>query len=1234
MCNCKKLKLWSICCLAALAVLINCRPVLAALIFEPAAPKAEAGTRINLSVSGAVGMAVWGALKGEIQGFGNQVVYTAPRQAGMDVLTVLDGNDTIGILSITVLPASEVSVEILPENAVWEVFTNRSRVRALALSENGKILWAGTEGGLEQRDAKNGRLLRVFRNLDGLPHSHVNALLIDGKGALWVGTREGLAQRDKTGEWSIHSRELPHNWVNSLLADGNGGLWAGTGFNDGGGLAHRDAEGNWQTFIQADSGLPHDWINALLIDGNGDLWAGTNGGGLARRSANGEWTVFNTQNSDLPSDYVIALLNDGSGGLWAGTNRLNNSAGGLARFSAAGEWRVYHEGDNGLPGDDIIILLADGAGSLWLSTANGLARGNANTGWELADLAQIGITGGAHRQINALLLDGGDGLWAAIGGYDGGGIAYYKAGEWNLLPADDAGMPDNAVNLLLADGSGGQWIATGAGIAHHSAAGEWTLFDPTNSALPDGNISSLDIDAGGDLWAGTQGGVVRRDVNGVWSVFNMENAPLPNNEVSAVASDAAGGLWAGLTKFYDGAGGLAYHDAGGAWQVFNTGNSPLPGNDITALLTDSGDGVWIGANSYEEGVTGGLAYRDAGGAWQVYTMDNAPLPSNYILSLLADGNGGLWTGTEAGIVRRSAGGEWSSFPENTAIVTDWHIHSLLAAGKDGLWMGTIQGLVYRNAFGEWQVFNAENSGLPDNTVSALLADGTGGLWAGTLYGGLAHLGFGRKSALLETIQDEGHQDILLRGRRAAIIIHPRGQGSGYNQESAIDFMAGYAYHTLYARGYDNDEIYFLSHKPDLDFNGDATADANLVDAPLTLAELKAGASSRDLSLADVEAAFAWAAKKGPLDQPLIVIFVDHGLPDGLLLDPLGREILSADLLSARLDNYQAATGNQAAVLLEACHTGALLPGLSGPGRLIISSTDEGLAYYDDLGRTSFLKLYLDELRQGDTFQQAFATVTQTLAGYRWPFNRQRPQWNDMMGTPRLCLNGCFGGLPGVLTLTVQTSSAAVIEPGGSVELDVQTHAVGGSVRSVWASVLTPEVAAQRTAYGYSQLPTPVTYLRKTTDNRWQGNFSEFSTRGEYAITVKARDNTGFVTEAAPVTLLAEQGPAITHAHFDLDTGTLHLPAVTVPDSEGGTELFQIELVLSSADPLALELSSAAPAEDAASVSFANFIPAAGTIYVPVLDVPNASGGIDEYSINLLFVPGSSPLRFALGMPEK
>ncbi|OAD23622.1 hypothetical protein THIOM_000541, partial [Candidatus Thiomargarita nelsonii] len=61
-------------------------------------------------------------------------------------------------------------------NQVWEVFTNRSWITAIALSE--ETLWVGAKGGgLEQRNPSTGQLVRVLTTVDDLPSNYINVLL-------------------------------------------------------------------------------------------------------------------------------------------------------------------------------------------------------------------------------------------------------------------------------------------------------------------------------------------------------------------------------------------------------------------------------------------------------------------------------------------------------------------------------------------------------------------------------------------------------------------------------------------------------------------------------------------------------------------------------------------------------------------------------------------------------------------------------------------------------------------------------------------------------------------------------------------------------------------------------------------------------------------------------------------------------------------------------------------------
>ena len=379
----------------------------------------------------------------------------------------------------------------------------------------------------------------------------------------------------------------------------------------------------------------------------------------------------------------------------------------------------------------------------------------------------------------------------------------------------------------------------------------------------------------------------------------------------------------------------------------------------------------------------------------------------------------------------------------------------------------------------------------------------------------------------------GNYPEIPKEKRAAIIVHPRGSGTGYKQAVSIEFMAQHVYRTLQVRGYEHNDIYFLSYNPDIDINGDGKRDFNIVDGPMTTSQVSAGTSIRDLTFADIQQAFTWAKQQGKLKQPLLVIFVDHADKGFLRLDPF-NEVLTAPDFKALLDDYQQTTGNKVITILEACHTGTFIKDLAAKNRIVITSTDENKAYYDALGGLSFLTLFSDELRHGENFQTAFQRVATNLSSYGYPFNQQVPQLEDDGDghantsqdghfASQFCLNGCYGALSANITLEPQTTAIT----DNTLPLQTKVGITGGNLKRVWATISTPEVATQRNEQGFALTPNPVVNLTQASDEgTWKGQFNGFNYQGEYVVTFMAEDQEGFITTSAPLSFHYADGPTV------------------------------------------------------------------------------------------------------------
>ncbi len=926
------------------------------------------------------------------------------------------------------------------KNQVWKVFTNTSWTMSIALSADETKLWVATRGGIEQRHASNGELVRLLINLDGLPSNRVNTLLSDKNDGLWIGTDNGLVYRDVNGKFTVYNSsnsELPANEILALSKDDQGGLWIGVetyqthGIS---GLVHRSANNEWSVHKINNSELPYFSVHSIL-NHNG-LWIGTDNG-LAYRNLNGEWVVYNSKNSDLPINNINKLLGDDQG-IWIGTN-----GGGLVFRSHDSKWIVYNTQNSELSSNDINTLIKDKRGGLWIGTHwGGLVYRNSNGQWK-------------HK---------------------------YK-------------LPDSRVIALLTDSREGLWIGTVNGIAYRNINNEITIYEVEQVGLPLNQGLALARDSRGGLWIGTPwNGLVEYTKNGEWKRHDPNKFKLPTpNGVSSLLGDQQGGLWIGTGA------GLAYRNASGKWTVDNS-------NNITALASDNA-GIWVAIKNQ------GLAYRDNNGKWTNYKTDE-------ISALAGDNKGGLWVAfIKDGLAYRSASGEWRAYKQHQ------NIRSLLY-DNNGLWIGTNgEAMVYRSNSGELTVYNPNNSGLPSHVIQAIASDGSGGIWVVGNQGGLAHLSFGQKNAICAKLNQTNCQ-ALQTSKRAAIIIAGGGNDQTNTLWETTESISNYIYKVLNNRGFLNDEIYYLSPKSWADFNGDGRND-RIVDAPNP---------ERPLKLEDVRNALNWAKTRGKLDQPLYLFFNDHGGSEKFQLDKFSYML--ATEFKTILDDYQAETANKIVLVIDACYSGSLLKQLIAPNRAIISSTGNGLAYFDRSQKQGFSRFLANGLLKGMNFLEAFEYATrkqrkmlgnlsELLVGSTTTTTNfsQEPQLEDGekgQWLSQLFLNGSF--VTADLTLAIEgLTKSTSIKAGDSLNIKAKVGLAQGKIIKVWAVIIPPKINLVMDNNGTPILSFPRLFLSKSEENIWETNWHDAVYNGNYEIIFYAEDNQGNIVSSDNSVVIAVTG---------------------------------------------------------------------------------------------------------------
>jgi ligand-binding sensor domain-containing protein len=914
------------------------------------------------------------------------------------------------------------------ENAHWEVFTNRSVIQTAILAQDGETLWVGTQGGLEQRRVETGQLLRLFTTFDGLPGNNIRALLGDEQGGVWIacfsGTEgKGLAYLNQSFQiktWNVEISPLPNNAISTLVSDGNGGVWIGSK----GGLAHFNYLNNQWHSVPVE--LADKDVRAIISDEHGGWWLGTYGGGLVHLSSALEITTFNTDNNLFPNNWIFALASDTQGGLWAAM------ADGLVHWKNKEKNQIFTPTNSKLPTEQIKTLFSDGAGGVFAGSPQGLTH--IAIDYQITTYDTSTVDGLPSSVINTFASDNQGNLWV---GSDTGLAHYTSATEkWINFNGKLANLPGNQIFSILSDKKGGVWLGTDEGLVHlqdHKQGWEFVNLN-TETPLPHQHVKALNYDKQSQLWVGTAEGLATLNLTNNLLIIVPENPTVSPGHYDingGLVTDKRGGLWIGTAS------GLVYRDQSGNWELINPPSSLPSDLRIEALVSDGNNGVLGVANH-------GVAYVVPSTTpgeynWEVFNANNSPLPENTSVNaiLLDQEHQEVWigiTGDSSGLVRFNLQtGTWHSHNLEAEANLPNKVYALAKDHEGGLWVGTTGGLGYFSSQQSWSVFNTDNSVLPHDHIHSLESDGQGGLWVGT-DNGLAHLSF---SQIEDICQQQGEavcQDKQIRTRRkAAIIIHAFKPGSGKNQLRIVENMATKVINTLYQRGYNLDELYVLSYKPDLDFNQDGQADLNLVDAPISGEAFQQGAISRYITQADIEQAFAWAKQQGSLSEPLQVIFVGHGADQQLLL---GQESFAATTFKTLLDDYQTTTNNQVVVVLEACHSGTLVPLLEegATDRLIISSTDHQLAYANQ--GFSFITSLFDELAKGENWSIAWEEAFNVLKNMGFPYNQQIPQLSQLAKTiaESFCLNDCWVDLDELKVKTLHVSPPLAVHPGESVPM--------------------------------------------------------------------------------------------------------------------------------------------------------------------------------------------------------
>ncbi len=148
----------------------------------------------------------------------------------------------------------------------WVHFTTENGLpndHVFAVRSNGNDLWVGTENGLALVDKRARKVVKVWREKDGLPFQAITGIDVDKKtGAVWLGLF-------------------------------------------GGGLA-RLSGGRFDHWHQLNSGLVNDVVYDVVVE-NENVWCATTAGASRFNTKTGEWAIFTEKNAPMEEIWNYAV---------------------------------------------------------------------------------------------------------------------------------------------------------------------------------------------------------------------------------------------------------------------------------------------------------------------------------------------------------------------------------------------------------------------------------------------------------------------------------------------------------------------------------------------------------------------------------------------------------------------------------------------------------------------------------------------------------------------------------------------------------------------------------------------------------------------------------------------------------------------------------------------------------------------------------------------------------------
>ncbi len=257
-----------------------------------------------------------------------------------------------------------------------------NRIIAIVEDANG-YLWFGGGGGIAKFD---GEKFQIFGMKDGLCNEQVANLMFDQHGVLWVGTWGGVCTFDGTSfsnfDVPIPNVDVPYyqeteNWVTGIMEDSHGNIWiTRSGYAA---YKYNPKTKEFVSFTKKD-GLASNCVQEVIEDREGNYWFSSRvaekdhpdaskrvgDGGLVKYDGK-SFTAF-PEYEGLSKNDVYLLDMDREGNIWIGASRI-----GVYRYDGQ-DFKFYNQSDKDDLTFGVTAVLKDSKGGLWFGFSGGLYR--------------------------------------------------------------------------------------------------------------------------------------------------------------------------------------------------------------------------------------------------------------------------------------------------------------------------------------------------------------------------------------------------------------------------------------------------------------------------------------------------------------------------------------------------------------------------------------------------------------------------------------------------------------------------------------------------------------------------------------------------------------------------------------------------------------------------------------------------------------------------------------------